>query len=451
MPNDAAKSVNDAPQQSTSGGEKTERRGAISQRASRNLAWFLKKHAGHMARMEAKQPQIDLMTAENWIMRDALTVLYKDYISAGLSTKSLSYADGLGGDPALLQATAEFFNRHFKPVIAVKPEHIVTGAGCSAILDNMLYDVCDRGDGVLVEAPFWGGFETSFVLRSEAVPVHVQPTDRSSRAETFIAAYEEALTSSKCPIKALLFCNPHNPRGDLYPREHIEALLQFCETHDIHFISDEIYGLSTFHDGGRENGPGFVSVLECDLKKLNVDPARVHIIYSISKDMGSSGLRLGFLVTQAHPDLRLSLAISNHSKVSTLTSTVATALLSNKEGLDEILAESRIKLAASAGAIMDFLSHHGFKYIRPLAGIFIWARLGTVGCTWEEERELSRKLQMEGASLGAGGSYCAIEPGWFRITFALPTPVMNRAMRVIEDALGLTNHWEPEVQTRAEA
>ncbi|UKZ72381.1 putative secondary metabolism biosynthetic enzyme [Trichoderma virens FT-333] len=408
---------------------------AAKSRASRNLAWFLKKHAGHMARMEAKQPQIDLMTAENWIMRDALTVLYKDYISAGLSTKSLSYADGLGGDPALLQATAEFFNRHFKPVIAVKPEHIVTGAGCSAILDNMLYDVCDRGDGVLVEAPFWES----------------GPTDRSSRAETFIAAYEEALASSKCPIKALLFCNPHNPRGDLYPREHIEALLQFCETHDIHFISDEIYGLSTFHDGGRENGPGFVSVLECDLKKLNVDPARVHIIYSISKDMGSSGLRLGFLVTQAHPDLRLSLAISNHSKVSTLTSTVATALLSNKEGLDEILAESRIKLAASAGAIMDFLSHHGFKYIRPLAGIFIWARLGTVGCTWEEERELSRKLQMEGASLGAGGSYCAIEPGWFRITFALPTPVMNRAMRVIEDALGLTNHWEPEVQTRAEA
>ena len=142
-----------------------------------------------------------------------------------------------------------------------------------------------------------GGFETSFILRSEAVPVHVQPTDRSSQADSFIAAYQKALTSSKHRVKAVLFCNPHNPRGDLYPREHIEALLQFCETHDLHLISDEIYALSTFNDGGLANGRGFVSVLQCDLKKLRVNPARVHMVYSISKDLGSSGLRLVCLTT----------------------------------------------------------------------------------------------------------------------------------------------------------
>ena len=162
---DTAKALVDLPRQPLPVDGKTERQGGISQRASRNLSWFLKKHAGHMARMDAKQPQIDLMTAENWIMRDMLTAAYKDYIQAGLSNKSLSYADGLGGDPPLLQAAAKFFNRHFKPVTAVKPEHIVTGAGCSAILDNMLYDICDRGDGVLVEIPFWGESESSQSVR----------------------------------------------------------------------------------------------------------------------------------------------------------------------------------------------------------------------------------------------------------------------------------------------
>ncbi|KAK1843705.1 ACC synthase [Colletotrichum chrysophilum] len=346
---DVFKATSDWSRENLSSDKRGEKRGAISQRGQKNLAWFLRKHAGHVARIEAKQPPIDLMTAENWVMRDTLTALYKDYIGASLSTRSLSYADGLGGDPSLLEVSAKFFNQHFNPATAVEPRHIVTGAGCSVILDNLLFDICDSGDGVLVEVPFWGGFETSFILRSEAVAVHVQPTDRSSEVESFIRAYTDALTSSKRRIKAVLFCNPHDPRGDLYPRQHIEALLLFCQN----------------YDGGSDNGKGFVSVLQCDLAALGVEPALVHMIYSISKDMGSSGLRLGFLVTQAHPDLRLSLAISNHSRVSTLTSIAATALLSDEKGLNEILAESKIKLAASASVMMGFLNHHGFEFIRP--------------------------------------------------------------------------------------
>lgn len=133
--------------------------------------------------------------------------------------------------------------------------------------------------------------------------VHVQPTDRSSEVESFIRAYTDALTSSERRIKAVLFCNPHNPRGDLYPRKHIEALLLFCQTYGLHFISDEIYGLSTFQDGGSDNGKGFVSVLQCDLAALGVEPALVHMIYSISKDMGSSGLRLVCVKTSSSVSL----------------------------------------------------------------------------------------------------------------------------------------------------
>lgn len=156
LSNQVFKVRSDWSQKNLPGDKRGEKRGAISQRGQKNLAWFLRKHAGHVARIEAKQPPIDLMTAENWVMRDTLTALYKDYIGTSISTRSLSYADGLGGDPSLLEVSAKFFNQQFNPATAVEPRHIVTGAGCSAILDNLLFDICDSGDGVLVEVPFWG-------------------------------------------------------------------------------------------------------------------------------------------------------------------------------------------------------------------------------------------------------------------------------------------------------
>jgi aspartate/methionine/tyrosine aminotransferase len=97
-------------------------------------------------------------------------------------------------------------------------------------------------------------------------------------------------------------CNPHNPHGHICPADIIDALLQYCEEADLHFISDEIYALSTFgHINPDTAGFGhsyesptsqFVSVLSKDLDKLGVSGSRVHMLYSISKDIGSSGLRL---------------------------------------------------------------------------------------------------------------------------------------------------------------
>jgi gliotoxin/aspirochlorine biosynthesis aminotransferase len=130
------------------------------------------------------------------------------------------------------------------------------------------------------------GFETCFVLRTQVHQVHVYPP-ASSTPEALVAQYETALKQAGCHIKAILFCNPHNPKGTIYPQTHIAALLQFCEKNNLHFISDEIYALSVFSSSGIE----FSSVLQADLDRLEVNPNRVHMMYSVSKDLGSSGFR----------------------------------------------------------------------------------------------------------------------------------------------------------------
>ena len=47
-------------------------------------------------------------------------------------------------------------------------------------------------------------------------------------------------------VKAFIYCNPHNPLGVVYPKDLTISLMKVCKKHRVHFISDEIYGLSVF-------------------------------------------------------------------------------------------------------------------------------------------------------------------------------------------------------------
>ncbi|KAH3334544.1 hypothetical protein KXW81_004727 [Aspergillus fumigatus] len=418
----------------------------LAHRARTNIQWFTHKHMRQVSRLNAKQHRVNMMTAENWSIRDELVDQYKALFAQHLSPRHLSYADGMGGDAELLQAAADFFNRVFAAHSRVQPAHLVVGAGCSSLLENLLYDICEPGEGVLIETPFWGGFETSFVLRSNVTAVHVRPpchgngsADLDRLVSAYIEAYERALRQAPCRIKAILVCNPHNPCGHIYPPRVIQALLQFAQRHDLFYISDEIYALSTL-----DEQTAFTSVLSIDVAALGVDLARVFTLYSISKDLGSSGLRLGFGITQAHPDLRLSLAISNHSRVSTFTSLVITALLHDPEAATAILHQNRAALQRSAKLISDFLAFHQIPFVPPAAGVYIWARLGWRSSSrpgdepsWDEEARLNDRFEAAGVSVGAGQGYCASEPGWFRITFAIPREELVAGLRRIEQVVGM--------------
>lgn len=152
----------------------------------------------------------------------------------------------------------------------------------------------------------------------------------------------------------------------------------------------------------------------------------------------------GFGITQAHPDLRLSLAISNHSRVSTFTSLVITALLHDPEAATAILHQNRAALQRSAKLISDFLAFHQIPFVPPAAGVYVWARLGWRSSSrpgdepsWDEEARLNDRFEAAGVSVGAGQGYCASEPGWFRITFAIPREELVAGLRRIEQVVGM--------------
>lgn len=127
---------------------------------------------------------IDLSIAENLLLRPELLAICKDAIANDLEPQvshaypaesefgwvivdqDLSYPLGFGGDPALLDALASFFNEYFHPSIPVQPNHIITTSGAGNALDALLFSICDSDDSVLVPGPYWGR-ETVYIVTIE--------------------------------------------------------------------------------------------------------------------------------------------------------------------------------------------------------------------------------------------------------------------------------------------
>jgi gliotoxin/aspirochlorine biosynthesis aminotransferase len=92
-------------------------------------------------------------------------------------------------------------------------------------------------------------------------------------------------------VRALVLTNPHNPSSRCYTADVLKMTATFYEERDIHFTIDEVYALSCLRTPGLDD-PAFMSALSLDLALLDVDIARVHVVWSTSKDFGSSGFRM---------------------------------------------------------------------------------------------------------------------------------------------------------------
>lgn len=127
--------------------------------------------------------------------------------------------------------------------------------------------------------------------------MNIVPVTTQNVSDTFspriVPLLRDAFEKSPKNIRALVLTNPQNPFGQCYPLEVLEACAQFCQDRDIHLISDEVYALSCFDNDELDSElPPFISALHLDLDRLRVERARVHVIWSTSKDFGSSGLRM---------------------------------------------------------------------------------------------------------------------------------------------------------------
>jgi len=444
---------------------------------------------------------INFGLAENGLMIDELSSYFEKHFK--LSPKDYVYADHISGTTRLLSGICSFVNEHFNPhpsiIDAPKPrhhrpqnpvegpliiDHFLAGSGAGVLISQFIRAIADSGDGVLVAEPYYGAFDRDVKLMNDVKCVGVKMSrpiaarsdqgDRGSQKheveENFtmkeVERMEEVLKKSESEginIKAVILCNPHNPLGRCYPRDVIIAYAQFCERHNLHLLSDEIYAFSLYEAKDhlsipQDRRPGFVSVLSFDWRKEHaVDPARIHVIYGMSKDFHSNGFRAGVLISPFNPNLVLSImTTSPFMMTSTPADLLWSSILKNKEWTAWFLKENKGRLREAYELMTGWLDRHGVGHIPAYAGQFLVANLRPFLTESEANRPLldalhvrtdATMLERESAlilygvrryrvHLASGSAFHMPEAGWVRITFSVEKKRCLVGLRRIEKMMG---------------
>lgn len=156
---------------------------------------------------------------------------------------------------------------------------IVVSNGAKHSLANVLQVVVDKGDEVIVPAPYWVTY-VDLVNYSEGVNVVI-----NTSVENDFKITPEQLEAAITPkTRAFLFSSPSNPTGSVYTREELASFAAIFAKHpNIIVISDEIYEHIIY-------GMKFESIAQ--FQEIR---DRVVIINGVSKSYAMTGYRIGFI------------------------------------------------------------------------------------------------------------------------------------------------------------
>lgn len=242
-------------------------------------------------------------------------------------------------------------------------------------------------------------------------------------------AYQKA-QESNIRVKGLLITNPSNPLGTILDRDTLISLVNFINEKNIHLICDEIYAATVF------SKPSYISIAEIIEEDKRYNKDLIHLVYSLSKDMGFPGFRIGIIYSYNDIVVNCARKMSSFGLVSTQTQHLIAAMLSDDMFIEKYISESRKRLAARHGVFTRGLMQVRIGNLDSNAGLFFWMDLRKLlkEPTVEAELVLWHVIINEvKLNVSPGSSFHCSEPGWFRVCYAnMDDETMRIALRRIK-------------------
>lgn len=258
------------------------------------------------------------------------------------------------------------------------------------------------------------------------IPIHCDSSNNFQvTRQALESAFEEA-KSKKIQVRGILITNPSNPLGATIERSNLEDILDFAVRKNIHLVSDEIYSGSAFCSSE------FVSIAEVLDSRNYMDSERVHIVYSLSKDLGLPGFRVGTIYSYNDNVVTTARRMSSFTLISSQTQQLLASMLSDEEFTTNYIETNRDRLRKRYEKIIHGLKSCGIECLKGNAGLFCWMNLSQLleKSTKECELKLWNSILCEvKLNISPGSSCHCSEPGWFRVCFA------NMSEKTLEIAL----------------
>ena len=181
------------------------------------------------------------------------------------------------GTPALKKAIIKKFKKENN--LKYSTEEITVGTGGKQVLYNAFMATLNKGDEVIIPAPFWVSYP-DMVLLAGGKPKII----KCSEADNFKLTPEKLRKAISKKTKWIIFNSPSNPTGASYTKSEINKLSKVLERNKkIYILSDDIYEHITY-----DNAKYFTIAQISSLKN------RTLTMNGVSKSYAMTGWRIGY-------------------------------------------------------------------------------------------------------------------------------------------------------------
>ena len=329
--------------------------------------------------------------------------------------------------PSVTDSVVKRMRRKFK--WEIKPEWIVFTPGVVPALHVAVRSLTHPGDEVILQEPAYHPF-FPVVTNSGCQIVNNGLKLINGRYEMDYDDLEHKFLPKTRPlhgsgrIKAIIFCNPHNPVGRLWKREEIIRMGEIVINNGAVVISDEIHCEILFK--GHQHTP-FASISE-EFEQNCI------VCTSQSKTFNLSGLDVSAIII-TNKKLRDTF-ISTQSGIVPATNLFGyTALEAAYRFGDEWLEQVLDYLQGNLNFLLEYIAREipDIKVIKPEGTYLIWMDCRELGM----DKIALRNFMQEKAKIGLEDGFIFGEAGsgFVRMNIACPRPILEEALRRIKAAI----------------
>ena len=320
------------------------------------------------------------------------------------------------GTPALKKAILKKFKRENK--LNYKLDEITVGTGGKQVLYNTFMATLNKGDEVIIPAPFWVSYP-DMVLLAGGKPKIVKCHEKDGFKIT-PAKLKAAITKR---TKWIILNSPSNPTGSGYSKSEIQKLAKvLIKNKKVHILSDDIYEHVKYDN--------FKFFTIAQISKLK---SRTLTMNGVSKSYAMTGWRIGYA---AGPKEIISairkIQSQSTSNPSSISQAAAVEALNGKQDFIK-------KRAKSFKERRDFVvkslnNIDGISCLKPNGAFYVFPnckKLLNKRTKLKKDTDFVQKL-LEKQNVGAvQGSAFGLD-GYFRISYATSMAKLKIAMSRIK-------------------
>tara|TARA_B100000678_G_scaffold290840_1_gene304990 strand:+ start:1121 stop:2320 length:1200 start_codon:yes stop_codon:yes gene_type:complete len=302
-------------------------------------------------------------------------------------------------------------------------DQITVGAGGKHVIYNLMMATLNKGDEVLIPAPYWVSYP-DIVLLAGATPVAVECSEEQDFKIT-AKDLESKITNN---TKWLIINSPSNPTGSTYSEQEIKNLSQVLKRNPhVNILSDDIYEHITY------GGFKFFTIAQIpELKN------RVVTMNGVSKSYAMTGWRIGYAAGPKEIIKAIS-KIQSQSTTNPSSISQAAAVEALNGNQDFISIRAKAFEERRDFVVNTLNSINGIKCLKPDGAFYVFPSCKKLigkkdinGKKIENDTDFVQSLLENNGVAVVQGSAFGLE-GYFRISYATSMDNLKRALKKISD------------------